>query len=372
MTKALMNKTGNRIKRMCFALMLGAIPLAASAAGAPPKLQSGQCAEKLADDYLCGPINSEELLRLEGTPWIFASQYIAPFLKKGVITLINQKTRQWAELDVTGGASNIDRKRFPACQKPLTATGFRGHGMTFGPAQDGKALLYAINHGEREAVEVFEVSSRGDAMPGFRWVGCIPSPDGDSLNTLTVLPDGTLVATKFYEVQNTNWPAEMMSKRTTGQVFQWQSATGWKRVPKTFMSGPNGVVSTDGGQSLIVAEWGDRRLHKLRRDGTGKALSVEVQGYPDNIHPTPDGRFLVVAQTGDLSPAFACAGTDSPICGGAFDILSIDPATLATQTVYSAKDPDPNVFGFASSALDLGDQIWVGSVRGNKILILKK
>ena len=52
--------------------------------------------------------------------------------------------------------------------------------------------------------------------------------------------------------------------------------------------------------------------------------------------------------------------------------MSIDPATMATQIVYSAKDPDPKVFGFATSALDLGKEIWVGSVRGNKILILKK
>lgn len=373
MIRTLLTKTSDHIARMLvlLALLLG-IPLAAAAAQSSPQLQSGQCAEKLADDYLCGPSNSEELLHLEGTPWIFASQYIAPFLKKGVITLINQTTREWAELDVSGSAGSIDRKRFPGCQKPLTAAGFRGHGMTFGPVQGGKALLYAINHGEREAVEVFEVSARGDAMPGFRWVGCIPSPDGDSLNTLTVLPDGTLVGTKFYEVQNKDWPADMMSKRITGQVFQWQLATGWNRVPKTFMSGPNGVVSADGGQSLIVAEWGASRLHKLRRDGTGKAQTVEVQGYPDNIHPTPDGRFLVVAQTGDLRPAFACVGTDSRICGGAYDIVSIDPATMATQIVYSAKDPDPKVFGFATSALDLGKEIWVGSVRGNKILILKK
>jgi hypothetical protein len=60
------------------------------------------------------------------------------------------------------------------------------------------------------------------------------------------------------------------------------------------------------------------------------------------------------------------------VCGQtAYEILSIDPETLATKTVYAEKNPDPKVFGFGTSALDLGSEIWVRNLRGDKILILK-
>lgn len=346
--------------------------MSAAAAAKVPKLKSGQCDGVSSNEYVCGPSNAEELLHLDGTPWIFASQYAAPFLTQGAVTIVHQKSHEWTELSVAGSKANFDRKAFADCPKPLTPAGFRGHGMTFGPIKGGKALLYAINHGEREAVEVFEVSARGDGVPGFRWVGCIPSPGGDSLNTLTVAPDGALVATKFFELKNTDWYGDMMAKRTTGQVFEWRTGSKWSVVPRTFLSGPNGVVTVDQGKSLIVAEWGGKRLHKLNRDGSGKALTVEVSGYPDNIHQASNGRFLVVAQTvTDMGAVAACLGTNSKVCGGSYDVLSIDPQTLALQPVQ-ATNPDPAVFGFATSALDLGAEIWVGTLRGNKILILKK
>ena len=353
-------------------LVVAWLASSSAAAASELKLKSGQCEGVSSSEYVCGPSNTEELVRLDGTPWVFASQYAAPFLTQGAVTVIHQKSHEWTELSVAGSKANFDRKAFADCPKPLTPAGFRGHGMTFGPVKGGKALLYAINHGAREAVEVFEVSVRGESLPGFRWVGCIPSPDGDSLNTLAVAPDGALVATKFFELKNTDWYGDMMAKRTTGQIFEWRAGRKWSVVPRTFLSGPNGVVTVDQGRSLIVAEWGGKRLHKLSRDGTGKPLTMEVAGYPDNIHPAANGRFLVVAQTvTDMGAVAACLGTNSKVCGGSYDVLSIDPQTLALQSVQTA-NPDPAVFGFATSALDVGPEIWIGSLRGNKILILKK
>lgn len=64
-----------------------------------------------------------------------------PSLTEGRITVIHQTTREWAELNVAGKATDIDSTKFPACDKPLTAQAFRGHGMNFGPVHNGKALL---------------------------------------------------------------------------------------------------------------------------------------------------------------------------------------------------------------------------------------
>ena len=49
---------------------------------------------------------------------------------------------------------------FADCAGPLTE-GFRPHGLSLRPGDDGRHTLYVVRHGAREAVEVFELDASG-------------------------------------------------------------------------------------------------------------------------------------------------------------------------------------------------------------------
>jgi len=356
------------------AVVVALLPLVATSAHAQSgqvALKDGTCAVGADADYICGPINAEELIHLDGTPWVLTSQLGAPFLTEGTIYAVDSKTRQWTEVTVDGDVANLDSETFPNCPGALTAKGFSGHGMTLGHTADGKDRLFAVNHGGREAVEVFDVVRDGDNLPGLTWIGCIPSPEEGYLNTLATLPDGGLVASKFFGAGNPGWFGDMMQGKVTGGVHVWHAGHGWSEVPHSQMSGANGVIADDEGAAIIVAEWGGKKLHRLSLDGSTAPVSVAVNGRPDNIHRAGE-KLLVVAQTvADLGPFGACMGSMAEVCGGTFDVLSIDSETLETTLVMSV-EADPKNFGFGTSALDLGDEIWVGTTRGNKIAVFSK
>lgn len=334
-------------------------------------LNSGDCGDAALSNYICGPVNAEELVHLEGTPWVLASQLGAPGLSKGTIYLINADTREWGAYDL----DKIERRAeapFEACPAELAAEGFVGHGMAIGPMEDGGARLYAINHGAHESVEVFSVVAEGADAPQLVWNGCIPSPEGAYLNTLAVLADGGLAASKFFDVSNGNWVSDLAEGKPTGMFYQWQPDGGWSEIAGTGMSGANGVVALEDGQHLIVAEWGGRKLHKIALSGTEPVVSVPLPSLPDNIHMGADGRALVVAQTAEELGAFnACMASTSTICPGGFEVLAVDPDTMAIETIISAA-PDAAIFGSGTTALDLGDEIWVGTLRGDKIAVFAR
>ncbi|MGO4317963.1 hypothetical protein [Agrobacterium sp. MCAB5] len=350
--------------------LLGTSIVAANAV----ELRSGSCDPAGKFEFVCGPVNAEELLPLDGTPWIVASQLGSPNVKKGAISIIHRKSRQWGVLPIDGSAASYNDAAYPGCPSPLVAEEFVGHGMTFVAGKDGKQLLFAINHGKREAVEVFEVTPKGDEVPEFKWVGCLPSPNGDSLNGLAELPDGGIAATVYFQIASSKtWFSDMMQGKLTGDVFEWHPGKGWSKVPDSGMAGANGIVALDDA-SLIVAEWGAKKVHKISRNGSTPRVTAEITGYPDNIHKTDDGTFLVVAQS-DNQEVFMnvvqCLGTDAQTCGGEDDVVELHPADMSVKHRLKV-DADPKLLGFVTSALDLGDEIWLGVVRGNRIGIVKK
>jgi hypothetical protein len=47
----------------------------------------------------------------------------------------------------------------------------------------------------------------------------------------------------------------------------------------------------------------------------------------------------------------------------------IDPETLAVETIYSQADMPG--FGGGTVALEVGDELWIGSFRGDRIAIVR-
>ncbi len=346
-----------------------------SGAAAEVHMNSGACGATLSKNFVCGPKNAEDLLALPDSPWVLTSSLEGPGITTGGINIIDSRDRTWARLPVTGSEATFDKHTYADCPGVLTSEGFSGHGLGFGESANGKIKLFAVNHGAREAVEVFDVSLSGNRQPTITWVGCVLAPGDTFLNGVSRAPGNGIAATKYFTKSNKNWWKDMLAGTVEGAVYEWYPGKGWALVPGSEMSGANGIVLTRDGRYYIVAEWGGARtsLHKIPRDGIGPEEVIRVNGFrPDNLHFASDGRILFGAQgLGSMDALATCMGTTSEVCGGKFAVMSVDPATMEVKTLF-VYDRDPDLFGYGTSGIVVGNEIWSGTVRGNKVGVFPK
>src|SRR5205085_9905240 len=115
-----------------------------------------------------------------------------------------------------------------------------GLGLTGGT----RLMLYAVNHGGREAVEVFEVDL-SQARPRVAWIGCVIAPQGSWPDSVALLPDGGLVVTSMAEpVDPARTKNKLLKGEPIGWIKEWHPGTAWTDIPGTkAFSAPNGVVA---------------------------------------------------------------------------------------------------------------------------------
>jgi len=307
--------------------------------------------------FVCGPTSAEDIVRVEGTTWLIGSGLKEP-QTPGRLHLIDSATHRW-EVAFPSSAVLVspDSKRFPDCTSPPDEAAFSAHGLAIRRTGSGRHSLLVVNHGGREAIEFFEVSSRG-AKPVLNWVGCVRMPADASVNSVVQLPDGGFLATKFYSPSD-GGTAKIFTGAVTGGVLEYRPGRGVVEIPGTGLSGANGIEIADRGRTIFVAAWGSREIVRFDRSGsTLKKDVVPVTGFaPDNLRWTPGGQLLAAGQS--FQPGV------SPLRLQGWRIVSINPKTLAITPVHSADETAP--MQGVSVALEVDGQIWVGPFRGDRV-----
>ncbi len=270
----------------------------------------------------------------------------------------------------TGKAVEHDKTRFPECPGPPDSSAASPHGLGSEIDSDGTELLYVVNHGGREAVEVFEVG--GSAQdPGLTWVGCSVLPDGSFGNGVAPDPltDGFYV-THFLDP--TDMPGEFaraFEGEPTGHVLRWTVEAGWKKVGGSDISTPNGIAVSPDGKSLYVASWGSKEILEINA-ATGEQLrSASIDLMPDNLRFTGEGTLLITGQVIDSLETFNgyLSGQRKP--DERYDIYELNPAEFTIKRVAHGEQSG---FGNPTTAIQVPGGMLVGSVAGTKILKLDR
>ena len=310
---------------------------------------------------LCGPTGVEDMVRLEGTPWLVGSG-MAEANVAGRVHLINSRTRQWQVIyPASASRAAHDAKRFPGCSSEPDAAKFGAHGIALHRSRNGQLELLAVNHG-REAIEYFSIDNHSDA-PQLHWIGCVMMPADASINSVAALSDGGFVATQFY-TPSQGGMAVIQSGALTGGLFEWHPGKTVTVIDGIRLSGANGIEVADGGKLLYVAAWGSREI--LRIDRSKPVLQIQriaVDFAPDNLRWSADHHSLLVA--GQL---FAPGG-GGPVKLEGWKVLRLDARTLA-PTAVAAGDANSPMQG-VSVAVEVDDQLWIGPFRGDRIASLQ-
>jgi hypothetical protein len=326
--------------------------------------QAASCGREGAVRFICGMVSPEDLVSVPGTDWIIVSGYEGG----GALHVVNARTDRSVQVfPVPTPRVRLDARAYPDCREPpdpAEKDKFSAHGLNVGAGQGGLHTLYMVHHGFRESIEVFEVDAK-PAIPTFTWIGCIVAPETESLNGVAPLPGGGLVATSNYPRGDDDARVRAQAGMNTGEVWEWQSTRGWSIVPGSESPGPNGIEVSSDGAWLYVNLWPVRKFMRLSRGLTPvKKEVIDLPFHPDNIRWQRDGSLL---SAGHYAPtakrASECLRTT---CADASaKVARIDPATLRFQEVVNY--PSNDVFFGATAALQVGKEIWIGSVRGDRI-----
>jgi len=288
--------------------------------------------------FICDLIGPEDLAIVPGGEWVIASGNQAG----GRIQLVHARDKTATALFPSPTqAERFDAARYPLCPGPLDLPepdAFRAHGLYLAKGPGHVHALYVVHHGVRESIEVFEVDASG-AQPRLVWVGCAVAPEELGFNSVVALPEGGVAAT---------------SPRT-GDVWEWHAETGWTQVPGSDDTAPNGLEISSDGRWFYVAGWREEKLTRLSRGRTPVEKAVVNIGFrPDNLRMAADGSRILAAGHGNYRTPQETS-----------NVAVIDPQTLAVERIFQHVRIDG--FEASTSAIQIGDEIWLGTNRGERV-----
>lgn len=174
------------------------VALALPAGSARPRAAGCEAVGEV--QFICGLSGPEDLAAIPGGQWIIASSYPEHSGGLRLIDIHNLTTS--IVLPSETPRERLDRSAYPSCPGPIASVEkdqFSTHGLYLRAGADAQHTLYAVHHGTRESIEVFEVDGRAKP-PALTWVGCAVAPEGVNLNSVVGLPDGGFAATSFWTV----------------------------------------------------------------------------------------------------------------------------------------------------------------------------
>jgi hypothetical protein len=323
--------------------------------GAAPQKPTG-CDAVGNVQFICGLVGPEDLVIVPGEQWVIASGDAAP----GAITLINVKDKIATPLYPSPALQQrLDAKTYDSCPGPIDPEEkdkFRAHGLYLRPGRNALHTLYVVHHGNRESIEVFEFDARAKS-PALTWIGCAVAPDPIGLNSVVALPEGGFASTNFQPRGAARGRANMQAGERNGELWEWHTGAGWKIVPGSEASGANGIEISKDGKWFYMAGWGNQTFIRFSRGQTPvKRDEIPVGFRLDNLRWAPDGSLVGAGQ--EMAPGGGFANATS-------HVIKINPTTLKVQELV--KYPFNDTFNFSTVAIQLGKEIWVGSVRGDRV-----
>jgi hypothetical protein len=337
-------------------LAASAAPATAQTAPPPPP----PCTDGARLKVICGFKGPEDLVQVPGADWIIVSglgEGANPASTNdagGGLGLIDPAAHTGRKLAFTGAGPKAP---YLGCSGPPDSAHFQAHGLNIQGVGRGRARLFVVGHGGREAIEVFDVATGKRAPPALTWIGCIAAPEGAYHNSVAALKDGRVVVTDFLHKPSTF--RDLLSGKTTGAVYVWAPGGTLTKLPGTDLGAPNGIEVTPDGRHVFVAVSGTSRILRWELTATDKPPTVIDPGQrTDNLRWGPGGKLLAAGPD-----TRGCPPTDNRCA--ALSVVALDPNTLALTTLMHTK-PEAG-FNALSSALTVNGTLWLGSPTGDRV-----
>lgn len=324
-----------------------------------------ECASSGELHFVCGLNAPEDLVLIPGTDWVVAGVmttedstglYLVDSISKNVSPLYSPQV----------GRNRLNRNLYGACPGTPNLDNFSTHGLAIQtyPNDDGRYSLYAVSHGEREAIDVFELDASLD-IPEVTWVGCVLMPDGLDANDVSAMRDGTILATVLIH------PGfsfdDLFLGRPVGGVYKWTPGSdGFYLLEGSQFAGNNGIQVSLDETEIFVAVSGASAIYTIANSNPTRVLrrTRTMDFGPDNIKYDSTG-YLLTAGMRDDEPK--CAG-QSPVGGCSRGSIAsyIHPDTMV-DTVIVNVPANTEFTGATMAIIPGGREVWIGSFTSPRI-----
>lgn len=321
----------------------------------PPPVASEDCVAASGIQPHCGFPNPEDLAFYDG--WLLISQMAGPGREQGELVAWNPDTD--AKVVLWPGGKMAPGEGEAQCSAPEF---FAPHGLDL----RGNRLAL-VNHRDNdiETIELFALNkTRGNLSA--TWQGCAQAFDGANINDVAWLKDGFVATHMFPRGMNPMWfyIKTAVLGMDTGYVLRWSANDGWSQVPGSEGPALNGLAAdADKGVLYVNNYWHDTRRVPL--DGSGVSGSFAGSNI-DNSTWTEDGKLLITEHPTEVDELVACGEMQPPIrsCLVSTRVSKVDPDSmqLLGQWMHQGEP-----FGLGTVALQVGDTIWIGSFRSDRM-----
>jgi hypothetical protein len=320
------------------------------AAQPPPAVPQPPC-DSTDPKWVCGQRTPEDVVALPGGQWVLASAYMGT----GGINLIKAGDRKSVTIFPSPAVrQQPDKELYPDCPGLPSGT-LTTHGLYVAAGNGPVVQVMAVGHGARESIEVLKVDMRPET-PSLTWVGCVIAPEPIGLNSVRGLPDGGFITTNWLpRGAAPDALQKMMGGEKNGELWEWHTASGWQKVPGSEAAGANGIELSEDGRTIYMAAWGSQSFIRLTRGAPTQRDEIPLGFRVDNIHFARDGTLIAAGQITD-------PGSRSS------RVVKVDPKTLAVRDVLTR--PDDAAFAGNTTAIEVGEDLWLGSYRGDRIAIV--
>ena len=294
----------------------------------------------------------EDMVILPNTDYLVVSEGA-----KGAISLFDTRSHQVTiiyAVNNTALAPSGGLRGDKDCRQPPQV--FYPHGIDLHTDGNGKMTLFVVNHGGREAIEIFELTI--DQNIRLRWRGCVNLTRQRFSNNVAALADGGFVITANPPITPNDWD-------NPWQVLRWHPQRGLLSVAAFERGSGNGINVSRDGQFIYVNDVNKGRVIKIALQ-TGKRVGEVAINSADNNSWMQDGRLLVASVPWDSWQQITrCLELTQGHCDLAFEVYAVDPQTMAKELLYSHDGSDP--FGGASVAVEKEGYLYFGSFAGDRI-----
>ena len=316
--------------------------------------------------FICGPENAEDLVHIKGTPWVVTSG-------EGLY-LLNVESKSWQELPISYPAESDNiSPPFDSCPSALADGERYAHGIAIRFHESGVHELYVVNHDTRESVEVYNLDSAG-LLPAAHWKGCIPLGDQYFGNAVATLPNGGLAISVSFDKTTPDVFSKMTAGEVSGFAYEWFPAQGLQKTAGSELSSNNGIAASKDGNWLYINSSSRGEVTRVPRTAAAaKSLPRATTKLPvslaDNIHWTPEGTLLIAGHLDGIPVSSACLQNGDRVCAMDSRIIELDPESMEIIRVWE-RNASEN-FGATTTALKVGDTVWYGILRGDRVAFAK-
>jgi hypothetical protein len=321
--------------------------------------------------YICGLASPEDLVLIPGTKWVVASG----FSGNVSLYLINSEQKTWSNFyPGDEPRARQDMATYGSCPGSPDPNGFVAHGLHIREGADGHSTLYVVGHGEREAIEVFDIDANGD-VPTLTWTGCAMTPDGMQANSVAALADGSLLATiPLHTGISIN---EAFAGNPTGAAYKWSPGdSGFTKIIGTEMPYANGIEVSEDGKEFYIASSGNPKVLAFSNSNPADLLrsTQTLAIIPDNLRKGSDGSLITGGLKiqdpgcGDVAMSLEFSLEEFAACPRPFSILAIDPKSMQVRVLASSSTQKN--FSNITMAIEVGSELWIGTFAGDRIAYL--